>query len=442
MNEVVEYSEEQNHQNLIKLKFTNLVLLLFYLLFFGSALGAYNIGPIPIQWLTQVGLIALLLIVALRGKINYVPGSVLYIFLILWAVAVTVIKGIFGYYPSMMPSSASTPYMVFIVLRFLSLLSFIATVYLVYWLFKKGYRDAVIKWLVTIGTIIAVLGLYIYIAQIYGLPELARNRMGTGGGEQSVVFTYAFHRAMGTFREPSHLAEWLVVPLFLSFIRKQRLFSIHSMLMGATILLTGSLTGILGLSLGFMFAVLLANPVKKDNLKKVLQIAILAAVAFAAFYALVASKNSDGVSLFQVIGDRVGVILTKGISESNRGYVFEYVAGSGISMTGEGFGNSNILFSKYIKNPVITSFLSLYFNFLLSTGVIGLTILIIFLLRPVMAALFFKFNRKNMIWVLAPYISWLIMFAIHSEEFSSLFAIAYALLSFDTANFQQAKGEK
>ena len=134
----------------------------------------------------------------------------------LWAMLVTAASTVSHDYASFMPLGATTPYPVFILLRFFTLLSFVASVYVALWLLQQGCREHVIKAVVTIGCFISVAALYIYAAQIYGLPELPRNRLGTAGGLQAIRFTYDFHRAIGTFREPSLLAAWLIVPLFLA----------------------------------------------------------------------------------------------------------------------------------------------------------------------------------------------------------------------------------
>lgn len=412
-------------------------LLIYAALMFGNALDAYNLGPIPVQWLAQLGTIAAVLFLGCTHKLYIVPGSQVLLWFLLWALLVTTFNSAINDYKSLMPPLATTPYPVFISLRFLTILSFISTLCLVYWLLVKGYRDSVIKWTVIIGTIVSVVAIYIYIAQIYGLPELPRNRISTDGvtaGEgQPVVFTYAFHRALGTFREPSHLAEWLVVPFFLSLIYRQSvLHNIHTILIGTAILLTGSLTGILGSALGFVGAIFIFNPFKLNNLKTLLRFAVIVLLALVIFNSIVVSYGTGEINLFQVIGDRLAPIFFEGgMKESNRSYIYEYVANTSIPLFGSGLGNANILLSQYLGVEVVASFLSLYFNIVFSSGVLGLALLFLFFFRPVIKILVIKKLRqsKKILLILAAYLAWLIMLAVHAEELPMMFAVACALLA-------------
>ena len=103
---------------------------------------------------------------------------------------------------------------------------------------RKAQRPAVrlrpiVQRTTAVGVLCAAMALYIYVAQLSGLPEPPRTRMGTGGDQQATTFTYAFHRAMGTFQEPGDLASWLVLPLFLSFLARGRYKNLGSIAIAA-----------------------------------------------------------------------------------------------------------------------------------------------------------------------------------------------------------------
>ena len=101
---------------------------------------------------------------------------------------------------------------------------------------------------------------------------------------------------------------------------------------------------------------------------------------------------------------------------------------------------ANILFSQYLNNDLICSFLSLYFNYLYSTGVLGLIFLCIFLFSPVIKVVLNKKIRQDsqIIFIIAPYISYLAMFAVNSEEFTIMFAIIYALMIYEIRRYKNS----
>ena len=73
------------------------------------------------------------------------------------------------------------------------------------------------------------------------------------------------------------------------------------------------------------------------------------------------------------------------------------------------------------------------FNILYNTGLLGIMLFIAFIATP----LFLVFQRKavetnqtSVFWLLAAYLSYLVVFAIHTEELSMMFSVVYALLVF------------
>ncbi len=409
------------------------ILCAYGVLLFGDAMGAYSIGSVPIQWMTHVGLITIVLLLGLASRLHAVPGSLPILAYVLWAVVTTVFGALLHDYASLMPPLATTAYSVFISLRFASILAFIATTYLVYWLLAEGYRDACVRWTILIATIIALAAIYIYVAQTYGLPELPRTRLGTSGGEQAVKFSYPFHRAIGTFREPSHLAEWLVLPFVLSLVFTRTGISLANISMGLAILLTGSLTGMIGITFGLVAAALVTNRLRPRVPKLFARLVAAVVLSLIAFTGVAVGYGGSDADLFQTISERVKPILVGGLRESNRGYIYEYLENSSMPGFGFGLGNANLDLTQYFNSEAVVSFLSLYFNVAYSAGVPGLILLCLILFPPLIGVLTLKElnGRNRMLAIVAGYLGWLIMFAVSAEEFTMMFGVAFAMLAYE-----------
>lgn len=426
-----------------KVRIASAAILAFSVLLIVNALGAYSIINIPFEWLSQAGFVAVIIFLLIDRNLYIVPGSKILFSLFFWAIIVTSVNIFFKDYISLMPTLSTTSYPLFVCLRFIKLLSFIAAIYLTYWILAKGERHSVIKWTVIIGTVVSIIAIYYYFVWVYGLPAPIPNRLSTGGNLPTKfgIYTYAFHRATGTFREPSHLAQWLIVPFFLSFIYCEKKFNAYAIIMGATILLTGSMTGIIGGIIGFVAAVIITNVFKLNNLKMLIRVIVLTLIVLIIFNVLVISYTAEKINIFKIINNRLSPILFKGgMVQSNRGYVYKYISNNPPSLLfGSGLGNSNILFSQYLNNDLICSFLSLYFNYLYSIGVLGIILLCIFLFNPVIKVMLSKKIRQDsqIIFIVAPYISYLAMFAVHSEEFTIMFAIIYALMIYEIRKYKK-----
>lgn len=408
-------------------------LLALVLTFAATALGAYNVGPLPVQWLAQALVIGAAALLSLH-HLYRVPGMGLFACLLAWALVVTLANAALRDFAGRMPEMATTPYPVFITLRFLAFLSFAGTVFLVYWLLVRGHQERIVRWIVWIGTAMGAVALYVYVAQLNGWWEPVRSRMGTGGGEQATVFTYAFHRAMGTFREPSQLAEWLVLPFFLSFTYRSRIPWAPTICMGSALLLTGSLTGIVGTLAGLLGAVILTNPFSAARLRLLAQVTLALAVSMVVFDRLAMAYGPAKVGLFEVLQERLEPILfAGGMEESNRGYIYEYVASQPFPVFGAGLGNANIVFAEHQGNPLMVSFISLYHNSLFSVGLVGLVLLAAFLVRPLLGVRRVPSHARDrrFLVLLAAYVAWLVMFGVHSEELAIPFGIVLALLTYE-----------
>ncbi|MFV1976252.1 MAG: hypothetical protein ACC651_10930, partial [Candidatus Scalindua sp.] len=239
----------------------------------------------------------------------------------------------------LLPPGATTGYYLFIFLRYLQYLVFLAVYFLsVKYLEKNGLLHLA-NMVVVSGVVVSAYAVYVYMAQIYGLPEIFRGRIGTGGGDQPVAFTYAFHRAMGSFREPSHLAQWLVLPFFMTFIGKSLWYLAARIIIVFVVLMTGSLTGIVAISSGYIFSMLVVFTLRKAIASTIGLLAVLF-LAWSLFYMVALPNEGGSIDILAIILDRLNLILQNGIEASNRGYIYEYVYHHGIPFVGYGFGNA------------------------------------------------------------------------------------------------------
>lgn len=395
------------------------------------ALAAYALGPIPFPWFAQILAIYLLIWVGLKSGLRIAPGMVLFAFFFIYALIVTSYQTIVGDYYNYMPEKATTPYLFFISLRFMTMASFGSLVYITFWLLTRGWKPQVIRLMAILCLVFSLAAIYIYVAQIYGLPEPPRTRMGTGGGEQNIKFTYAFHRALGTFREPSHLAEWLVLPILMSFAGEGWLFIAARCAGVLALLLTGSLTGIAAILAGIGAAFVFLIPFMNFKVvKSVVKMLMIGSFGLMGFSLLVSSNSSKDASLIDVLAKRIEPLREKGIGQSNRNYVYSYLAQKDIPWFGEGLGNSNLSFTQATGLDATASFLNLFVNLELSLGYIGISVFVIFLVTP----FFILFANQNYhfdsdhFFILASFFGWIVVFFAHSEELSFHFAITYALL--------------
>ncbi|HYR07969.1 MAG TPA: hypothetical protein VEQ60_09380, partial [Longimicrobium sp.] len=134
----------------------------FTAVYFGTSLGAYALGPIPFQWLTRFGLLAVAAVLLLAGRYPRVPGMGVLVAIMAWASVVTAANLAAYDFPRLMPPLASSPYFVYMTLRYLELLAFAAGAALVYYLLMHGYRDALVRRVVWIGSLAAAAAVYIY----------------------------------------------------------------------------------------------------------------------------------------------------------------------------------------------------------------------------------------------------------------------------------------
>ena len=348
-----------------------------------------------------------------------------------WSVVVTALGSVLNPYAALQPAGA-IGYLPFLGLRFLTVLHLVAGAYVTYWLLHRGLRERIYRDILLVGTVIAIIALYIYVAQVYRLPEPTRSRLGTDGLAQTASFSYAFHRATGTFREPSMLAAWLITPLFLSMSSSYRRGVLYSAVIGSVILLTGSLTGVAANVIGAMFGLVFVGGVGSGSFRVALRFALVLILGFAVFRGVAISHTVHRADLFGVLSDRVSFLVHGGFAHSDRDYIYRYVATAPKPLFGPGFGNRNLLFSRYLGVHLIASFVSMYLSVMYSVGIFGLALLVFCLVTPLVQIWFSPVLRRSrpLYFAVAAYVAWLVVFFGAVEELTLMFAITLAVLHF------------
>lgn len=390
-----------------------------------SALDAISLGPLPLTWVA----IWIPIAVSIITRTNFGKVPIYFYLLILWAGFVQIFSLFCLNEESCakieMPPLSTTPYPIYITLRILPFLMFASVLSMMATL--KGKSNEVYSFILRAGGWVASIALYVYFAQRYGLPDIPRSRLGTDGAEvTSVTFSYSFHRALGTFREPSGMAVWLILPFFLSLVY----VNWRTYVIGAAILLSGSMSAYVAIIGGGTLALILlilASPPARATLTK-LPLRLGVVLLFSGIiFSIFVNKGGDYQGLMAIIQERLLPVVTEGVGESNRGYVFEFVTDVGIPIVGYGLGNINLMLTSWLGGDAVAGILSLYLNILMSLGIIGLIMLIGFLFQPLLKKKPIT-NPLVLYSVHAAYISWLIVFTIHSAEFPLMFAVTYGLI--------------
>lgn len=408
---------------------------IFYLLIaslFCNVLGAYTFFGIPFPWASSVLAFASgLLTLRIKRKV-FCPGMRIFFVFFVLLLLITIIQLIFGL-DEINFVHTTTPLPVYVSLRFLGLLSFWGAAQSVYFLCCNGFADRLIRSILIISCIVCLYALYTYMAQLYGLPEIWRNRLTTGGGHYSGVtrFSYAFHRATGSFREPSHLAEWLLMPLSYVFVKNIRY---AKYLFFLVLMLTGSMTGIISFAVALILTLFFVAKLNPKFTKKIFVLSFTVFVAGVLFSIFAKSYSGGSADLFSVILTRMTPVVDSGIEMSNRGYIYEYFRNSPPPFFGQGFGLSNLIFSNYLGIFLPASFLNLYISVLYGGGYFCLFVLLIFLLFPYVLFLRRSYCDNFLFWSANAYISYVVSCSAHTAELTINMGIVYALFCFVVNN--------
>ncbi|MGA7408964.1 MAG: hypothetical protein WBW33_00670, partial [Bryobacteraceae bacterium] len=401
-----------------------------------NALDAYAIGPVPLTWIAQILALSLFAVMISGKRLSYPPGFPALVFLVISLVVITLFYVSSRQYVSLMPLQGTTGYNIYISLRVLTLLSFVAISAVVYELLRRGHSDTIVSIVLWTGLFVAIAALYIYVAQLSGWPEPPRSRVGTqANGEQTTVFTYAFHRAMGTFREPGFLAQWLVLPLLLSAFRRRNPVNIFSVAMSTVLMLSGALTGLVSIPLGMTAAFLIVRPNRVRHLMAIAGALVALGIGLVGFSFFAQSYKGGDVDFVETISKRLAPMEERGMAGSNRAYVYSYIAEVSIPWIGPGLGHANMDFSRRLNAPIIISFINLYFNILLSGGLLLFPLFVYVLIRPLWSAFRVPWIARtaSLYGIVGVYCSWLAMFAIQSEELSLMFGFVFALLVYEVS---------
>lgn len=400
----------------------NMLQLLFGLMILLDALRAYTVLGVPIPWFSYAcALIGLILVVKKTDmRIRIPPASSIVFLLIGYALVVQLLNTGMGHSYSM-PSKATTGYWMFITARFGTLGGFFIVLTFTYNVARRIGTDKLMGIVSAIAVFVIAAALYIYAAQTLGLWEPPRNRLGTGGQDflsTPVRFTYAFHRLLGTFREPSHFAEWIVGPLLiLWFLPRTVYHRIVTILGFVALALTGSLLGALEL-LAALSIVVVARLLSGRVPKRLLW------VPLSIVFGVLTATFVTGVDVLGVVTHRLSVLFREGVGGTNRAYVYDYLRSNAPPIMGYGLGNANLVFSEYRGSDLVQSHLSLYVNYWFSLGIVGLVLVSLISLRPFLSRrMWWAANRDQVtVVLLAGIMSWLVSFLGNAEELSVMFA--------------------
>ncbi|HYR09582.1 MAG TPA: hypothetical protein VEQ60_17540, partial [Longimicrobium sp.] len=226
---------------------------------------------------------------------------------------------------------------------------------------------------------------------------------------------------------------WLVLPFFLSFAYRGRMRVAHMVALSSALLLTGSLTGIVAVAGGIGGGWILGNPLSRRRLRMPLTLAAAAGLGLLVFNAVAVSNGTNTAGLWEVVSGRMEDVLSGGLSASNRSYVYEYTSEQPMPLVGSGLGHAQLLFTASDNTAVISSFLNLYLNYLFALGVPGVVLLALLLAPPaVRLARQPRYrNDPELMLLMAAYLGWLLMFAVHSEELSLVFGIVFGMVAFE-----------
>lgn len=389
-----------------------------------NAAAAYSFFGVPVPWVAA----PLLLFYSLNtGALSTKRklASVVKPLLVFTGLAIVMTAYTWPASPSM-PPLATTTYELFLVLRYATLAIYALGIVVFYRYTVKWGEFELCNLLTQVGLIVAGYSLYVYLAQLVGFWEIPRTRMGTGGQDftvQAVKFQYEFHRALGSFREPSHLAEWLIVPAISSLAVKTKRALVSRLVMLAAIVLSGSLLAVFALAGAWLTLVLIGFSSTKSARLIVGASASVVLVVYV-FDAVI------GLGYVQVIQDRIDGALRLGIEGTNRDYIFRYVIDNPPSLIGYGLGNASLMLTEAVGTDLVASHLSLYVHYLYALGIIGIALLAWHFTLPLILAVRYGLTKLTLAGqaFVAGHVSWLLMYAGHSEEPALLHAAAVGAL--------------
>tara|TARA_B100000029_G_C17574324_1_gene957664 strand:+ start:250 stop:1629 length:1380 start_codon:yes stop_codon:yes gene_type:complete len=452
----------------LKIKNINPILAIFLLGIFLEALDAFSFLSIPLPWIGLSLLISSYVFNYFFGfnyEFNELPSLRIWIF---YLFIVTIFRALS--FDQIMPEYTTTTFSQFISLRLLKLIGFIVAIWAVHLINVHLRKEKIIEYIVYVGLLISLLSLYSYFSYVFDFPDFNRTRAGSGGWSQPIRKACSILRNYGTFREPSFLAVWLAPTIILIFAlaRKKNSWYFVSVIPILSLVLTRSLTGVIGI----VFVILIVSLIwifkkKSVNINLVIPIIIIFMTSVFAnnlsfkFPALDPSmcppntpdycncsiyddeidevKNSEEVT--GSIFSRADLIISGGLNSfSNIAYINEYMNLNGVKLFGEGIGIANINYSfeyEDLSNRVIerrvrfsnpgqvVSFNNLYANILFSSGLLGFIWFSIILYKLIIH-LVKRFSSLD-VYLLSYLLLILLMYFFQGEELSISLGIAIGL---------------
>lgn len=386
-----------------------------------NAAGAYSLFGVPVPWLAAPLLVSYLLVtgpVLLERRL----WSVLLPLVILAGLAIVTTVHTWPA-STLMPALATTNYLGFLVSRYAALAVYIVGIIVFCRFTARRGELALCNLLIWIGLIVSGYAFFTYAAQLIGFWEIPRTRMGTGGQDftvEAIEFQYAFHRALGSFREPSHLAEWLIVPTVAALGVKSRRAVISQLIMLSAIVLSGSFMAVIALAGAWLALGFIGLCGAKSTWRAMLGASVSAAIVV---YLIDAAL---GLGFIRTIESRIAEALIFGVEGTNRNYIYRYVSENPLPAFGYGLGNASLKLTDALGVDLISSHLSLYLHYLYALGVLGVALLAWHFGVPLVLAV--RFGLRNLSFaaqaLVAGHAAWLLMYAGHSEEPALMHAVA------------------
>ena len=454
----------------MKLKNINITLSLFSFAILLEGLDAYSIFSIPFSWIGISVLVVTFLFNFYSGwRADMARSSPLKLW-VFYVIALTIVQALIS--DEILPKYASTTFGQYISLRLLKVLAFLIAVWIIHLLNDYLSKDQIITYIAYVGIVISLLSLYSYFSYIFDLPDLPRTRPGSGGWTQPIRRACSVLRNYGTFREPSFLAVWVapIIPLIFYLAQKKKYWYFLSSIPIVCLVLTRSLTGIMGLILTFIFISFYNFAKTRElNLKLLLPVALVLVASFLGnnltykFPALDPSmcppypsdqcdcliyqddldvaKNSENIT--SSVFSRFSLIASGGLDAfENTSFLRNYIKENGLTIFGQGMGLSNISLSyaadeatKHVKdgqvvfrNPgQVVSFNNLFANLLMSTGMIGF-IWFMYILSSIIRDLLVRKDELSQ-YMMAHLLLILFMFFFQAEELSIFLGVSLGLIT-------------
>ena len=444
---------------------------LFYSVLFLSillnGLDAFSVFSIPLPWISNLFLITLFSVFIFQRKKILLKKSKSFIFFAVYMITISIFFYFYNF--NSLVTNATTNIDLYILLRIINVLVFTGVLILI--VNSPVNKNNLVNLVVYSSLLISLLSLISYFSYIFEYSDFYRNRLGTGVGFQSIVKACTILRNYGTFREPSFLAVWIspTIPFYILKSKSNKIWYIIIFIPILTLILTRSLTGVLSLLISILILILFFI-LRKKRLEKnyiLLFCFIFITLFFSNFISYKfppldpnqcppyspdycsceyydddqdRAKNSENI--FSSLFVRADSIMKSGINSfESLNIGLNYIKNNKIEFLGKGLGISNLELSDqyiksktqsdltfYIRNGVIierynnnvVSFNNLYFNILISSGILGIIWFVLNLLF-LFKHLIINFNETNETIALSILVM-LIMYFFQAEELSLWFA--------------------